>query len=108
MDTAEQKLGQRIRKFREYAGLTQSQLAQELGVDATVVSKIESGSRRVSTRELTRLAEVLGVSVLALLDDESPMAGLAHAARTVQDTSAGTSALAQNAQRLCELFLIAS
>ena len=56
-------VGQRIADARKAAGLSQEQLAGELGVDRTVVSKIESGDRRVDTLELAQLARVLKRSI---------------------------------------------
>lgn len=40
-------------------GLTQAELAGELGLDRTAIAKIESGKRKVSATELVRLAAVL-------------------------------------------------
>jgi len=48
-----------IRK-REATGLTQTQLAAELGVYQSFVARLESGQRRVDVVELIELAEILG------------------------------------------------
>ena len=51
-------LGKRIKEEREYRGLSQEDVARYLGVSRSAVSLIESGSRRVSAEELSRLAEL--------------------------------------------------
>ena len=58
-DTAETELGSRIAEARKLAGLTQEQLASVMSLGRTVITKIESGARRVSATELVTLAEVL-------------------------------------------------
>ena len=52
-------MGPRIALAREDLGLTQAELAGELGLDRTAIAKIESGKRKVSATELVRLAAVL-------------------------------------------------
>jgi tetratricopeptide (TPR) repeat protein len=58
-------LGQRLRRAREAAGLTQRQLAFE-GCTAAYVSRIEAGARVPSLQILREFARRLGVSVDAL------------------------------------------
>lgn len=55
--------GRRIAKAREEAGLRQVDLAQAVGVSETAVQKWESGENEPRTRNLMRIAEVLGRSV---------------------------------------------
>ena len=52
-------LARRLRKAREDCGLTQQDAADALGLSRTAVTQIESGSRSVSTLELTRFAALL-------------------------------------------------
>lgn len=52
-------MGSRIALARHDLGLTQADLASELGLDRTAIPKIESGARKISANELVRLAEVL-------------------------------------------------
>ena len=56
-----------LRAAREAAGLTQAEVAKELGVYATFVSKVESGERRVDVVELSRICQVYGVELVAFL-----------------------------------------
>ncbi|MBI2851085.1 MAG: helix-turn-helix domain-containing protein, partial [Chloroflexi bacterium] len=52
--------GVRLRELRQEAGLSQRQLAQEVGVDFTYISKIENGKMPPPSRKvIVRLAEVL-------------------------------------------------
>lgn len=52
-------LRQLLRERRFRANVTQRQLAKKLGWDQRTISKIESGSKRVSVVELILLAEAL-------------------------------------------------
>jgi Zn-dependent peptidase ImmA (M78 family)/DNA-binding XRE family transcriptional regulator len=58
MDAME--LARRVVEGRQHRGLTQGQLAQAVGMDRTVLAKIESGQRRVTALELVDLARELG------------------------------------------------
>lgn len=78
META---LGARIRAYREQAGMQSQELAARLGIDPSAMSNIERGKRSVKTAELVRIAEVLDISPLALLDEESLPARMPLAAR---------------------------
>lgn len=63
------EIGERVRDCRRAAGMSQSALAQGVGLDRTMVVKIEAGKRRLDALELARLASVLGVPMEDLLDD---------------------------------------
>lgn len=65
-------LGQRIRKARDRAGLTQAELAGAIQLDRSVVAKIETGARRVSALELARVAEALGERIEWFVEDAPP------------------------------------
>jgi len=60
-----------IKKLRREKGLTQVQLAQELGVDQTSVSKWESGKANPTKEYEDKLVEFFGVSVEVLMGLES-------------------------------------
>lgn len=62
-----QALAYRIRAFRKLKGLTQSDLADRLGVSLAIVGTIERGTRRVDERMLARISEVLQVDIDELL-----------------------------------------
>jgi transcriptional regulator with XRE-family HTH domain len=65
-------VGDRLRAARIAAGMTQSDLGEAMGLDRTMVAKIESGTRRVDALELARLSSRLGVSMSYFLH-ESPV-----------------------------------
>ncbi|PKP79181.1 MAG: XRE family transcriptional regulator [Alphaproteobacteria bacterium HGW-Alphaproteobacteria-3] len=54
------QLGTRLRTARERRGLSQQGVAEVLGLPRTAVTNMESGTRSVSTLELTRLADLYG------------------------------------------------
>jgi transcriptional regulator with XRE-family HTH domain len=52
------ELGERLRRSREYLGLSQSEVAEYMRLSRPAISNIESGRRKVSTFELARLARL--------------------------------------------------
>jgi transcriptional regulator with XRE-family HTH domain len=65
-------LAERLRLAREQAGLSQAQVARQLGLHRPSVSEIEAGRRKVSADELAALSKLYGVSVawLSGIEDE--------------------------------------
>ncbi len=55
------------------AGLTQGQVAKIRGWHRPTVSEIEAGRRRVSADELTSLAELYGVSVSWIVEEDEQL-----------------------------------
>lgn len=51
---------------REKAGLTRTQLAEQLGVALSLVSEMESGTRSATPEMLIQLAEALNCPVVVL------------------------------------------
>src|SRR5690349_15848452 len=62
-DPVDVEVGHRIRIERLSRGLSQTALANELGVTFQQVQKYEKGVNRVGAGRLTKIAEVLGVPV---------------------------------------------
>ena len=56
-------VGKRLRRRRRLLGLTQQQLADEVGVRFQQIQKYECGANRVSASRLFELSEALGVPV---------------------------------------------
>src|SRR4051812_20528874 len=52
------RLGERLRKAREYVGYSQDEVATLLKVPRTAVTNMESGQRKVEALELKRLADL--------------------------------------------------
>lgn len=84
----ELEVGARIRVIRESAGLLAQELAARVGLDPTAMSKIETGKRAIKTEELTRIAEALKISPLALLNDDPLLSNLPIAARRAGSSTA--------------------
>ena len=69
------QLGERITRLRKDQGITQVQLAEQLGVSQQTVTAYESGRRRVPISHLPRLAGLLCVSVETLIGQPAASAG---------------------------------
>jgi Zn-dependent peptidase ImmA (M78 family)/DNA-binding XRE family transcriptional regulator len=75
-------VGARIRSLREALGLKAQDLAAQVNLDPTALSKIENGRRGLKSAELTAIASALKVSPLALLEQDSLLSSLPIAARS--------------------------
>jgi transcriptional regulator with XRE-family HTH domain len=69
-DTAQfrEQFGARLQELRAQAGLTQKQLWERAGLSRVQMEGIESGAKNVTLLAALRLADVLGVSLAALLE----------------------------------------
>ncbi len=56
-------VGSRVRLFRTARGLSQSRLADDLGITFQQVQKYEKGTNRVSASRLFEIARLLGVGI---------------------------------------------
>ncbi|AKQ07449.1 transcriptional regulator [Bacillus phage Pavlov] len=52
-----------ITKFRDKAGLSQTELADKLGVDKATINRYEKGTRQPSVEMLYKISKVLNVSI---------------------------------------------
>lgn len=67
------KLGDRIKYYRQQANMTQQDLADklsELYKSGTAISLIESNARGVDANDLPAFAEALGINVTTLLGEQ--------------------------------------
>ena len=64
-------MGNNVRYYREYHGLSQRQLAARVGVTNTAISAIERGAHIPSVLLALRIARALGVSVEILWGDDA-------------------------------------
>lgn len=69
MNTIDKAIGSRIRMYRKALGLSQSDLAKEIGITFQQVQKYESGANRVAASRLWDISDALNVSVLSLFQD---------------------------------------
>jgi transcriptional regulator with XRE-family HTH domain len=67
-------IGRRIRQRRQALNLTQAELAERAGIDATYLSQLERGARKkkMSLDVLGQLAGVLKARPGTLLDGDAP------------------------------------
>ena len=61
------KLGENLKMIRTKKNITQTQLAETLGVDKSFVSNIENGKTNPTLSTITNLAQALKVSTNELL-----------------------------------------
>lgn len=67
-----EELGKQVASARKDRGLSQAELAAELEVDRTAITKMESGERKIDTFELARLAKILRRPIHWFVNDPSP------------------------------------
>jgi transcriptional regulator with XRE-family HTH domain len=77
MDRIAQKkaaIASRLALARKQAGLSQGQVAKMLNLHRPAISEAEAGRRNVTATEISKLAEIYGVSVdwLACTDSNAP------------------------------------
>ena len=84
-------LSERLKEAREYRGFSQEEVARHLGVPRSAVSLIESGSRRVSATELSRLAK-LYQTTMASLTGQDPETSEPESVRLLARAAADLSA----------------
>jgi transcriptional regulator with XRE-family HTH domain len=65
----QRQLGRRLRELRNGLGLTVEDVGQELLCSATKISRLETGARRASLRDVRDLCRVYGVTSQADADD---------------------------------------
>jgi transcriptional regulator with XRE-family HTH domain len=63
------QFGQRVRRAREAAGITQSKLERDAGLAPTTITRIERGESELTVYDVARVATVLGVSMASLIAD---------------------------------------
>ena len=81
-----QTLGGRIRDARKRADISQEDLGRTIGLDRTVINKIESGIRKVTALELSEIGAALGVRMSTFFEDPVP-AIVAHRSSQGLDTA---------------------
>ncbi len=77
--------GEKIKKLRISAGLTQSQLAKKLGVSTSTVGMYEQGRRKPDGTMLIKLCDVFSVTADSLLGVSAPLCEAADIIREVSE-----------------------
>jgi transcriptional regulator with XRE-family HTH domain len=68
-DAVDIGLGKRVRAYRISLGMSQSALAEKVGVTFQQIQKYESGANRIAGGRLKKVATVLGVPIAILFGD---------------------------------------
>lgn len=76
IDVVDVHVGQNIRIFRNQRGMSQTELANKIGITFQQVQKYEKGANRVGGGRLFKIAEILKVPVSALFDGAKQPADL--------------------------------
>lgn len=63
-------IGENIRKKREKAGITQSELAEQAGITQAMLCWIEQGKRNPSLPSCEKIAHLLGCKISELFSEE--------------------------------------
>jgi transcriptional regulator with XRE-family HTH domain len=74
-DPLDVMVGAKIRIFRTQRGMSQTALAEKIGVAFQQVQKYEKGTNRVGASRLSRIAAVLGISIGELFDSPEDGSG---------------------------------
>lgn len=61
---------ERLAKLRRLSGMTQAELAKELGITLRSVQNYELGARYPKTETIERIANIFGIDQSALISDE--------------------------------------
>ncbi|MHA1876614.1 MAG: type II toxin-antitoxin system antitoxin SocA domain-containing protein [Promethearchaeota archaeon] len=68
MDTFYKSLGNKLKQLRQNVGLSQKQFSDLLNINRVAVSQIESGTRKITAEEITKIAKVFNISTDDLLN----------------------------------------
>jgi len=81
MNNSIEIIGARIKSLRENSGFTQSNVANYLKVDQSLVSMVEKGKRALTSDMLDKLAALFGVPVSAFEESDITVKPLSFALR---------------------------
>ncbi len=81
MNNAIARIGTNIKALREQSGFTQSNLAQYLKVDQSLISKIEKNERPVTSDMLDKLSALFGVTTDSFTEESIPTNRISFALR---------------------------
>jgi transcriptional regulator with XRE-family HTH domain len=105
-DSTDVEVGRLVRALRMAQGLSQTNLANRIGVTFQQVQKYESGANRISMGRLTNIAKLFGVSVPYLLEGGKQATGPKSRMKDSADYTASLEMLGRiGAQRLLKAFL---
>lgn len=67
------KVGEKLRKAREYLDLTQVQVASILGLGRDAILRIENGTRKIDAEELAKFSELYKISIDEIVNSNAPI-----------------------------------
>lgn len=79
------RIGERLRKLRKLRGMTQSELARQIGIQQSDLSRMEKGTYRVSLDNLFKILTVFGMDVAQFFQQEAVPAAKAVPAPLSQE-----------------------
>ncbi|MFV2194980.1 helix-turn-helix domain-containing protein [Nocardiopsis sp. LOL_012] len=91
------RIGERVRESRASAGLSQQELADRIGLERSMISKLEKGDRRIDAMELTLIAGELDFPVTHFLAPVPEV--VSRRTAFTEQSGAGDSAAARSAYR---------
>ena len=68
-----ERIGTRIKRYRELKNLTQEHLAEKLGISQNSYSRLENETVKISTDRLKEIAQILDVPAEYLINTEAPV-----------------------------------
>jgi transcriptional regulator with XRE-family HTH domain len=75
-----------LKRARVSSGLTQTEMAERIGISVTAYQKIESGRTRILNTNYSKCAEVLGVSLSELVNGFVPVRDAAAVIEDVRES----------------------
>lgn len=69
-----QRFGEKLRTLREQRGITQKQLADELGFSQVYLANLELGKKKPNVELLLKLSVLFSVSVDEMIKDDMKLA----------------------------------
>ncbi len=81
MNNVVENIGIKIKALREQGGFTQSNIANYLKIDQSLISMVESGKRALTSDMLDKLAVLFGVQISAFKDAGAAVNPLTFALR---------------------------
>jgi transcriptional regulator with XRE-family HTH domain len=97
-------VGKRVRAYRKQLRLSQSQLAQKLGITFQQIQKYEKGTNRIGAGRLFEIAGIFNIPIQALYPgSENPVERDRHQSDEAKQISEFT--VSAEGWRLCRAFL---
>lgn len=97
-------IGSNISRFRKMRDITQSTLAEKLGISESYMSRVERGVKRLKLASIVDTAEILGVSFDALLGRESETNHAENLQRILSEKPNGYWEPIEEMVRICEKY----